>query len=393
MVAFLWLGLNCLLLATVSASIPGADPTGRVDSSAALNAAIRSLCNGTVFLEANVNTYAVPSIARSVVLDLEGGVYRMDAPLAVDRTVRCTGKLRVRDGTLLAGQPLGKLGNHSFLVTVLEYWGGLGVSLEHLVFASNGTGGGLRVDSAHHVHVTDSVFVNFATVGVWGSALLGMGHDLVVDRCRLTECTLPMAQCADINKKTATAIVIDFPDSHFRNTVITCGKAGVLNRASSNVFHELHIWPSCTGDAPFGPNNTVALADESGGGTRISGCYFDNSVVRITGYRGTTLTNSLFNGGARLELAPSVQPGTPSPSATDCQYWKGAVCSLIIKNNQFLCGKMGCAVFNISYGFTQAAQVYVESNAFENASTCTTGGRHSCAGAEDCARLLGPCPP
>jgi len=35
-----------------------------------------------------------------------------------------------------------------------------------------------------------------------------------------------MAQCADINLKHATAILIEFPDSHFRNTVITCGRAG-----------------------------------------------------------------------------------------------------------------------------------------------------------------------
>ena len=128
----------------------------------------------------------------------------------------------MRSGTLLASAALGNLGsNHSFLVTVLDYWGGLGVSLEQLVFASDSHGGGLRVDAAHHVHVSDSNFLNFATVGIWGSKLLGMGHELAVDRCRLTECTAAMAHCADITKKNATAILMEFPDSHFRNTVIT----------------------------------------------------------------------------------------------------------------------------------------------------------------------------
>lgn len=161
------------------------------------------------------------------------------------------------------------LGNSSFLVTVLDYWSGLGVALDKIIFASNFNGGGLRVDAAHHVHVTDSSFVNFATIGVWGSNLLGEGHDLVVERCRMTECTGSMENCADIHTKHATAIEIDFPDSHFRNSVITCGKAGVINRGGSNDFSNLHIWTSCTGPAPRGRNTTVAFFD-FGGATRIS---------------------------------------------------------------------------------------------------------------------------
>jgi hypothetical protein len=154
------------------------------------------------------------------------------------------------------------------------------------------------VDSSHHAHITDCIFLNFATVGIWGyvkpinfvwrvegcctgkvrvsvdlqripfqclapflrfctrlytlsprggrSKLLGMGHDLSVDRCRLTECTLAMAECASITSKTATAILMEFPDSHFRNTVISCGRAGVVNRAGSNTFHQLHIWTYVT---------------------------------------------------------------------------------------------------------------------------------------------------
>ena len=219
----------------------GSDPTGQRDSSAALNAAIRVLCDAT----------ADSPGPRDAILDLAGGVYLLDSPLAVNSTVRCSGTLRIRSGTLLGSAALGSLGsNHSFLVTVLDYWGGLGVSLEQMVFASDSHGGGLRVDAAHHVHVSDSAFLNFATIGIWGSNLLGMGHDLAVDRCRLTECTAPMAQCADIAAKKATAILMEFPDSHFRNSVITCGRAGVVNRAGANTYHQLHIWTSCTGDAP-----------------------------------------------------------------------------------------------------------------------------------------------
>ena len=45
-----------------------------------------------------------------------------------------------------------------------------------------------------------------------------------------------MSSCADITAKKATAILLEFPDSHVRNTVITCGYAGVVNRAGGNSF-------------------------------------------------------------------------------------------------------------------------------------------------------------
>ena len=291
-------------------TIPGADPTGVADSSAALNKAIRVLCNAT-----RVSPLGAV-VARDASLNLASGVYRLSAPIVVNASVACTGVLRIHDGTLLAdssladhrvpseSNPAGT--NHSFLVTVLDYWNGLGVTLDHIVFASNKTGGGLRVDAAHHVHVVDSQFLAFATVGIWGSNLLGSGHDLAVDRCLLTECVHAMSACADIRKKQATAIMMEFPDSHFRNSVITCGKQGIVNRGGANNFKALHIWTSCTADASLSVNTTVGFADEVGS-SRVSDCYFDNSLVVLSGYRGTTFVNNYFNGGARLVLAPPVK--------------------------------------------------------------------------------------
>lgn len=85
---------------------------------------------------------------------------------------------------------------------------------------------------------------------------------------------------------TPKAILMEFPDSHFRNTVIECGRAGVINRGGANTFHELHIWTSCTGSAgtPSSPNETVAFSEEAGGGTRISDMYIDNGIMEITGH-------------------------------------------------------------------------------------------------------------
>ena len=109
--------------------------------------------------------------------------------------------------------------------------------------------------------------------------------------------------------------------------------------------------------------------------------YFDNAVLRVSGYRGTTITNSMFNGGSRLELAPSLRPGTPSASDPNCQYWKGAVCSLNVRGNQFLCGKMGCAGVDVGYAFAQAAAVYVGDNSFEDSAENATTHSSTVTGA------------
>lgn len=297
-------------------AIPGADPTGRNDSSAALSAYVVAQCRASV----HVSTAEPWMLPQNVDVDLAGGVYRMDAPLSINGSAPCSGTLRIHDGTLLAGPGLAAYAatNESFLVTVLDYWTGLGVSLDRISFASNFTGGGVRVDAAHHVHVTDSSFVNFATFGVWGSSFLGMGHDLVVDRSLFTECTMSMDQCADISGKHATAIQIEFPDSHFRNDIITCGRAGVVNRGGANFFSGFHIWPSCNHEAT-GDNLTVGFIDESGT-AQISGMYFDNCRMIIAGGgRGTTLTNSYFNGHATLQLDPPTKIQPLDPADAQCQ--------------------------------------------------------------------------
>ena len=388
-----------LSLSSTLAAIPNADPTGKLDSAPALNAFLRARCSCDA------------AVCADAVVDLDGGMYRMAAPLAIDSTVVCAGKIRIRGGTLLADAALAQHGNSSFLVTILDHWKSGGVSIDAVTFASNGTGGGLRVDSAGHTHVTDCTFLNFATVGIWGSKLLpGSGHDLSVDRCTLTECTKSMQDCADIRHKKATAILIEFPDSHFRNSVITCGLRGIISRAGANDFRGLHIWTSCTGVSARGANTTVAFADEAGG-SRITDCYFDNADLVISGYRGSTISNSYFNSGANLVLKPPTTVSKDQPvNLTDphCQYWRGAVCALTVVANQFLCGatsKAGggrtcpiqCATIDTSqYAIPAAADVYLSSNAFEgkapDASVCTRDGRHSCAGTQDCGKLFTTCP-
>jgi hypothetical protein len=76
------------------------------------------------------------------------------------------------------------------------------------------------------------------------------------------------------------------------------------------------------------------------GASRISDCYFDNAVLRVSGYRGSTISNSYFNAGARLELAQSKDSsdnGKINQTDEHCQYWRGAVCGMVVTSNRFSC--------------------------------------------------------
>ena len=143
--------------------------------------------------------------------------------------------------------------------------------------------------------------------------------------------------------------------------------------------------------SPDGANTTVAFSEESGG-TRISDCYFDNANLKVSGFRGTTIVNNFFNGGARLEIAtPYDKRGKIDPESEECQYWDGAVCKLVVTGNQMLCAKAGCATVNATYAIPAASNVFVHSNAFEGANASVCSQKSSCMGEADCRALLGPC--
>ena len=82
-----------LYVVSCTATIPGADPTGVMDSAEALNAYLRKLC--TEDNPSKLRPHAVRA-PRIVVLDLASGIYRLDSPLLFNHNVSCTGPVLVR---------------------------------------------------------------------------------------------------------------------------------------------------------------------------------------------------------------------------------------------------------------------------------------------------------
>jgi hypothetical protein len=146
----------------------------------------------------------------------------------------------------------------------------------------------------------------------------------------------------------------------------------------------------------------------------------------MSGYRGSTITNCYFNGGSRLILAPPVKvekqqnqtvvvplcteakPCKVNITDPQCQYWRGAMCGLVVTSTRFLCGAtckksspdapcpVQCATINTTaYIAPSAADIYLESNTFEgkapDASVCTKDSKHSCVGEAECKGLFVPC--
>lgn len=397
-------GTQSTISSTHNNAIPGADPTGQRDSSTALNAWLRALCG-----KEPKGSRVAPT---ERVLDLSDGLYLLDAPLLIDSTVNCTGPLRVRGGTLLAGP---QLGDDRFLVEAVhrnfDRVVGMPLAFENVVFASNYTGGGLLVNESSFTTVADCNFINFATFGIWTS-----GADFRLDRSVLIECTSGMSECAGPQLK-ATAMYIAGADSHFNRNVVACTHVGFVNADGDNFYHQNHIWTNCRPphvDNGEGDHNLDGFI-VSGGTPQIDGGAMDNCHLRFTSYRGAIVTNMHFNAVSKLildpwlpepsQIHPAMPPPTPrppNPADTRCQYWTGSMCGLRVRNNRFGCGgsepsnhgpKASCGSIWSNYTPPAAQQIDIGGNAWDNVSSAVCSLKEHCdsAAGSSCDDLIGLC--
>mmetsp|Transcript_14258 Transcript_14258/g.42225 ORF Transcript_14258/g.42225 Transcript_14258/m.42225 type:complete len:300 (+) Transcript_14258:650-1549(+) len=220
-----------------------------------------------------------------------------------------------------------------------------------------------------------------------------------MDRSVLMECTLGMAPCADPNLK-ATAMFIDGADSHFNRNVVACTHIGMVNNDGDNMYHQNHIWTNCKPpqlDNGTGDNNQLGFL-VSGGTPQFDGGAIDNCHMVVTSYAGLIVTNTHFNGAARLILAPPPSPPQAITQPDRCMYWHGAMCSLLVTANTFTCGgpqtanhgPSSCGTIDVQYTPPQADQIQVHSNVWQNSSGAVCSRKEVCLGA-DCGTLFGKC--
>jgi hypothetical protein len=287
---------NALIDGDVHVITFGADPTGMLDSSAAIAAALQRAA-------------AAPGI---VTVHLDGGTFLLDGPVVVQPTQQHEagngtrdvdyGFATIQDGTFVAGT------NFPQTRYMLELFKLKGMAIDRVVFLSGHRGGALRIDSTMQSTVTRSYFHEFASHGIFGSDDYAntswAGHELVVDSCWFEEWN-----AAAINKMpkgaykpVGTAIEMQFPDSMFHNNVVSCGKVGFVIRGDSNLIQANHFWNACAGseavEPPGGNAPVVALYMSNWGSGRVFDCQFDRDCqLLVENPEGLLVRGNTWHGG------------------------------------------------------------------------------------------------
>lgn len=145
----------------------GADPTGKNDSSAAIQAAIDSAAN----ISSAPNRPSVVG-AGGVTVDLVGGTYLISTPLTLYGSHYAG--LIIRGGSLIAasGFPAS-----SFALDLRQV---AQINVEDLNIDMQHSGGCARFDDTLQSTVTNLFCLHYSSWGVLGDDTYGMGHELTI---------------------------------------------------------------------------------------------------------------------------------------------------------------------------------------------------------------------
>lgn len=316
----------------------GADPTGKNDSTAAIQAAVDAAAN----VSAAPNR---PSVIGSggVLVDFVGGTFAVSAPITL-YGYRYNG-LVLRGGTLVVMPSFAASGFALDLRQISQ------VNIEDLTIDMQHSGGCARFDDTLQSTVTNLFCLHYSSWGVLGDDQVmrqiagdlglaltvlasrdsmvwatsspsptrfsrnscGVNRAIMSPHCR----TAPRSRCARSSVTSipiadahfATPFQMRFPDSNILNVVIRCTRVGVVDLSGSNSWQNLHIYATCNSASsvtaadsdlsysccrpplPMSPEDpsgsNVAVGFYAGGSqTRIGASYFDDSPVCGEGHRG-----------------------------------------------------------------------------------------------------------
>jgi hypothetical protein len=254
----------------------GADPTGKVDSSAAFDKAIAALI-GFKFRE----TPGDLGDLGGAVLDLEGGVYQISRQVAIPQGYANFG---VQRGSLLAGSSFPA---NTYLLQIGDAIpcnhtsGGSNnkdctsnVDVQQLTLDGNGVAfGGLMIENTMDANVGPSVYVSgFTGVGI---SLRGTGAGFVHEAW-IGE--IPPGSKVKRASAKGTGLLLDGAqhDAMVENVIVFSGRIGVNTSNPANRIQGVHTW----NDA--GSQGGVGILLQQGGG-RVQQCYLDYAplVMRV----------------------------------------------------------------------------------------------------------------
>ena len=261
----------------------GADPSGVLDSTVALQLAIDAALAVT-----NPSPWCnVSKPSHNTAVDLGGGTYRINNTLWLGKGLT----FRLCCGGLIAGA--------SFPDDAFAISGGgqlEGVTIHDVAFDMMRKGqGALHFDSTLRVHL-DRLFIHHYTA--YGIRV-DQGHEVHVHNCWLGEWGWSESpHNSPAANLTGVAIEIDGQDHWLSDIIIFSGLRGIVLHGGASVLTNTHI---------YNGGNESAL-EISGHSVRVLGSYFDFNRVVIVDPVAVDVSHSFFLGGVGIELRAS-KPG------------------------------------------------------------------------------------
>uniref|UniRef100_A0A2C9U9V8 Rhamnogalacturonase A/B/Epimerase-like pectate lyase domain-containing protein n=1 Tax=Manihot esculenta TaxID=3983 RepID=A0A2C9U9V8_MANES len=267
----------------------GADPSGKLDSTEALEKAIAAAFEGPKewsLMEGIINLGGAQ-------IYLEGGIYKISQPLRLPAAG--AGNLMISGGTLLAsddfptdGYLIDLSSSSSSSSYNYEY-----ITLKDLMLDCNYRGGGISVINSLRTSIDNCYITHFNTNGI----LVQQGHETYIRNSFLGQHITAGGDPGERNFS-GTAINLMGNDNAVTDVIIFSAATGILVSGQANTLSGVHCYNKATGFGGTGiylklPNLTQ---------TRILNCYLDYTGIVAEDPNQLTITNSFFLGDAYIAL-------------------------------------------------------------------------------------------
>jgi len=287
----------------------GADPTGRNDSWAALNAAL-GVCLQQSALSPNGNFPGDTSFGNGKAvrdmggcdIDLQGGEYRISQPLVLPEY---NANMQFGRGSLVAAPDFA--GDFLFVIgiegscKVPQGSCNIDINFPELFLDGSHVASGMQINNVMGVTIgPGGYFLNFTAFGLQ----INNGHEVMMERCWLGETNFDFDHEKYGAPPNATAVQINGNDHYILNSIVFSSRVGIEVHGAADYVQGVHVW--------FPVNHAVAFANTmafhvTGAGNRFSGCYIDGGRAV---FEKAALAKNIWMNGFECCQRGSPAPGT-----------------------------------------------------------------------------------
>eukprot|EP00250_Pteridium_aquilinum_P005638 c15703_g2_i1 orf=3-1568(-) len=346
----------------------GADPTGRSDSTSALQLTINQAFE---VASTHILMNGITDLG-GVEVHLGGGQYAISKPLSLPN-LGGGGNVMIHGGTLRATS---SFPSNGFLIELGSskmrvQWELLGdklatqtqpayenIVLRNLMLDANYSAGGILLLNPLRTTISNCYITHFSSIGI---AVHG-GHETFIHNSFLGQ---HITSGGDPDEKHffGTGIVLAGNDNAITDVTIFSAQIGIEVIGQANIITGVHCYNKATGWGGVG-----IMIRQGASQNRILGCYLDYTGIVLEDTRQITITNSFFLGDAFVLL--KALKSNPSPS----------VFGVSIVDNMFCGSNHGVPIVQIQGIFSHVKQTCVDGNSANGMALRTTRARISTAG-------------